>query len=123
MDPLVFLLAASDGGCENLWCCIGEYVGPKSANFFLRYAHSRYQTYSREMACRFYFADVLRTHAENAAKSQLMQGAYYEKRLADLLYPGRVKPAKEQTGGEIAADVIQRLGLRMISQEKTEGLI
>lgn len=123
MDAFFFLLAGSEEGCEILWLCIGEYNGPKSAKAFLRYAFSRYSLYSREKTYRFYVSDVLRTHAENVAKSQHIQGVYYEKRLEDLLYPGRVKPAKEQTGGEIAADVIQRLGLRMIPQEKTEGLI
>ena len=68
------------------------------------------------MECRFYFADILRTHAENAAKSQLMHGEYYETRLADLLHPKRANPAKDKTGGEIAADVVKRLGLQVISR-------
>lgn len=66
----------------------------------MRYVVARLQEDSRDMTYRFYIADTLQN---------IPQNKYIGKRLYDIMYP---KQEDTRSGDEIAADVINRLGLK-----------
>ena len=66
----------------------------------MRYVVARLQEDSRDMTYRFYIADSLQN---------IPQNKYIGKRLYDIMYP---KQEDTRSGDEIAADVINRLGLK-----------
>lgn len=63
---------------------------------------------TKELRYRVYLTDALRVIGENTAK--YVQGQYIATRWADTL---REKKEEEQSGDEIAADVIRRAGLSL----------
>lgn len=66
---------------------------------------------SKETAYRIYVTDALKTISENTAKYS--GGSYLTKRYADIIKPG---PVDSRTGEEIAADVIKKAGLKVVSK-------
>lgn len=65
----------------------------------MRYVVARLEFYYRDMTYRFYIADSLQN---------IPQNKYIGKRLYDIIYP---TPVDTRSGDEIAADVINKLGL------------
>ena len=76
----------------------------------MRYAVARYQSQQRDLAYRIYVSDCLRIISENTAK--IGGGSYITAKLSDIINP---KPAGNRTGEEIAADIIKRAGIEVIS--------
>ena len=68
----------------------------------------------KEEAYRIYVTDALRIIGQNTAK--YAGGSYQQQRFADIIRPhkddGRI-------GEEIAADVIKRAGLKVVSSNKS----
>ena len=104
-----FYLSGSDGGCEILWLCLGEYRGIKTIKAFMRYAVARYQSQQRDLAYRIYVAECLRMVTENTAK--ISNGSYTVAKFEDILNP---KQVENRTGEEIAADIIKLAGIEVI---------
>lgn len=71
---------------------------------------ARYQSQQRDLAYRIYVTDCLRIISENTAK--IGGGSYIAVKLADILKP---KQVENRTGEEIAADIIKRAGIEVIS--------
>ena len=76
----------------------------------MRYAMARYQSQQRDLAYRIYVTDCLRIISENTAK--MGGGSYITAKFADIINP---KPIEKRTGEEIAADIIKRAGIEVIS--------
>lgn len=75
----------------------------------MRYAMARYQSQQRDLAYRIYVTDCLRIISENTAK--MGGGSYITAKFADII---NTKPVDNQTGEEIAADIIKRSGIEVI---------
>ena len=76
----------------------------------MRYAIARYQSQRRDLAYRIYVTDCLRIISENSAK--MCGGSYMKAKFTDIINP---KPVDKRTGEEIAADIIKRAGIEVIS--------
>ena len=75
----------------------------------MRYAITRFNQHQRDLAYRIYVTDCLRIISENTAK--IGGGSYITAKFADIINP---KPVDNQTGEEIAADIIKRAGIEVI---------
>ena len=75
----------------------------------MRYAIARFNQHQRDLAYRIYVTDCLRIISENTAK--MGGGSYITAKFADIINP---KPVDNQTGEEIAADIIKRAGIEVI---------
>ena len=75
----------------------------------MRYATARFNQHQRDLAYRIYVTDCLRIISENTAK--IGGGSYITAKFADIINP---KPVDNQTGEEIAADIIKRAGIEVI---------
>ena len=75
----------------------------------MRYAIARFNQQQRDLAYRIYVTDCLRIISENTAK--MGGGSYITAKFADIINP---KPVDNQTGEELAADIIKRAGLEVI---------
>ena len=67
---------------------------------------SLFKKEQEDKAVKIYYAECLRIITENTAK--MCGGSYITVKFYDIINP---KPVGNQTGEEIAADVIKRLGL------------
>ena len=76
----------------------------------MRYATARFNQHQRDLAYRIYVTDCLRIISENTAK--MGGGSYIAAKFADIINP---KPVDNRTGEEIAADIINRAGIEVIS--------
>lgn len=74
----------------------------------MRYVLARYNEKQRAEIYRIYITDCLQLIAENTAKR--VEGQYLTKRYVDIV-DGTAQAEDNRSGDEIAADVIQRLGL------------
>lgn len=75
----------------------------------MRYAMARFNQHQRDLAYRIYVTDCLRIISENTAK--MGGGSYITAKFADII---NTKPVDNQTGEEIAADIIKRAGIEVI---------
>ena len=71
---------------------------------------SLFQKEQVDKAEKIYFAECLRIITENTAK--MCGGSYMKAKCADIINP---KPVDNRTGEEIAADIIKRAGIEVIS--------
>lgn len=76
----------------------------------LRYAKSRFKTYKRDEAYRFYLSEILRTIAENTAK--MGGGTTINMNYSEFLERA-FKPADNRTGDEIAEEVMRNAGITL----------
>lgn len=83
---------------------MGEYTGPRRARPFARYLTARRRRESEEAAYRVYVTESLRLS---------VQSRYIAKPFMELMR-GAAEPADTRSGDEIAADVIGRLGLKVV---------
>lgn len=97
-----FSLAADDP--ELLWLCMGEYTGPRRARPFARYLSARQRREAEGAAYRVYLTESIRL----AVQSRYIATPYLE------LVRGAAEPADTRSGDEIAADVIDKLGLKVV---------
>ena len=71
---------------------------------------SLFQKEQEDKAVKFYYAECLRIITENTAK--MCGGSYMKAKFTDIINP---KPVDKRTGEEIAADIIKRAGIEVIS--------
>lgn len=71
---------------------------------------SLFQKEQEDKAVKFYYAECLRIITENTAK--MVDGSYMKVKFTDIINP---KPVDKRTGEEIAADIIKRAGIEVIS--------
>lgn len=78
----------------------------------MRYAAARYVQQCRGERLHEYITESLRCIGENVA--QVSGGSYIRERWADIANP----PARDaRTGEEIAAEVIRKAGLKVVSRD------
>lgn len=70
----------------------------------MRYVMARYESNQRELACRIYITDALRTISENTAKYG--GGSYIKARYADIIHP---KPEDGRTHEEVVDHIRKKL--------------
>ena len=71
---------------------------------------SLFQKEQEDKAVKIYYAECLRIISENSAK--MVGGSYMKAKFTDIINP---KPVDKRTGEEIAADIINRAGIEVIS--------
>ena len=71
---------------------------------------SLFQKEQEDKAVKNYYAECLRIITENTAK--MGGGSYITAKLADIINP---KPVDNRSGEEIAADIIKRAGIEVIT--------
>lgn len=77
----------------------------------------------REMSYRYYLTDGIKAISENTAtyllpgvEEPVKYGLFLTERWHNIIHPGEKKPQEpEKAGDEIAADVIKRAGLKVVS--------
>lgn len=93
-----------------IWLCIGEYNGPKSVRIFIRYIIERMKQRAIDSVYRIYVSDVMKMVAANTAKHA--GGEFPTKRYVDLI---QNNSTTENSGEEIAAEIIKNCGLKVVS--------
>ncbi len=83
---------------------MGEYTGPRRARPFARYLTARQRREAEGAAYRVYLTESIRL----AVQSRYIATPYLE------LVRGAAEPADTRSGDEIAADVIGKLGLKVV---------